>query len=57
MLLDLSGRLITAKEVNISSESQVETFRFPELSAKGNYLLKVTSEANKVNVTNKIVVQ
>ncbi len=56
-LLDLSGRLITAKEVNVSSESQIEEFRFPELSVKGNYLLRVSSDANKVNVTNKIVVQ
>jgi len=56
-LLDLSGRLITSKEVNISSEAQVEEFKFPELSVKGNYLLKVSSEVNKVNVTNKIVVQ
>jgi hypothetical protein len=56
-LLDLSGRLIAAKEVNISSEAQTEEFRFPELSVKGNYLLRVSSEVNKVNVTNKIVVQ
>ena len=56
-LLDLSGRLITSKEVSISSEFQVEEFRFPELSVKGNYLIRVSSEMNKVNVTNKIVVQ
>ncbi len=56
-LLDLSGRLITSKEVNISSEVQIEEFRFPELSVKGNYLLRVSSEVNKVSVTNKIVVQ
>ena len=56
-LLDLSGRLITAKEVNINSVAQIEEFRFPELSVKGNYLIRITSEANKVNVTNKIVVQ
>ena len=56
-LLDLSGRLITSKEVNIGSEAQVEEFRFPELSVKGSYLVRVTSDVNKVNVTNKIVVQ
>ena len=56
-LLDLSGRLVTAKEVNINSIAQIEEFRFPELSVKGNYLIRVTSEVNKVNVTNKIVVQ
>lgn len=56
-LLDLSGRLIGAKEVNISSEKQTEEFRFPELSVKGNYLIRVSSEVNKVNVTEKVVVQ
>ncbi|HUR67110.1 MAG TPA: T9SS type A sorting domain-containing protein, partial [Chitinophagaceae bacterium] len=56
-LLDISGALISTKEVNINSDSQIETFRFPELSVKGTYLLKVSSEVNKVNVTNKIVVQ
>jgi Secretion system C-terminal sorting domain len=56
-LLDLSGRLVSAKEVNINSVAQTEEFRFPDLSVKGNYLIRVTSEANKVNVTNKIVVQ
>lgn len=56
-LLDMSGRLISAKEVNVNSDAQIENFRFPELSVKGNYLIKVFSEQNKVNVTNKIVVQ
>lgn len=56
-LLDLSGRLITSKEVNISSEAQIEEFRFPELAVKGNYLIRVSNEVNKINVTNKIVVQ
>ena len=56
-LLDISGRLITSKDVTINGESQLEEFRFPELSVKGNYLIRVSSEVNKVNVTNKIVVQ
>lgn len=56
-LLDLAGRLIASKEVNVNSEAQTEEFRFPELSVKGNYLIRVTSEVNRVNVTNKIVVQ
>ena len=56
-LLDLSGQLIASKQININSDTQIETLRFPELSAKGSYLLKVSSEVNKVNLTNKIVVQ
>jgi len=56
-LLDISGKLIGTKEVTISGQVQIEEFRFPELSVKGNYLIKVTSEANQVNSVNKIVVQ
>ena len=56
-LLDMSGRIIGVREINISSESQTEEFRFPELSVKGNYLIRVSSEVNKVNVTNKVLVQ
>lgn len=56
-LMDIDGKLISSKEVNISSDKQTESFRFPELSVSGTYLLQVTSEINKVNVTNKIVVQ
>lgn len=56
-LLDLSGRLITAKEINVNSESQVEEIRFPELSVKGNYLLRISGASNKTAFTSKIVVQ
>jgi hypothetical protein len=56
-LLDISGRMIATKEVNVNSEAQIEEFRFPELSVKGNYLVRVTNETNKVNETIKIVVQ
>ena len=56
-LLDLTGKLVSSKEIVVSSESQVEEFRFPELNVKGTYLLRVYSALNQVNVTNKIVVQ
>lgn len=56
-LLDIDGKVISSKEVNVNSESQVENFSFPELTVKGSYLLKVTSTTNKVNVTSKLVVQ
>jgi hypothetical protein len=56
-LLDMSGRLIKAKEVNINSAMQIEEFRVPELSVKGNYLLKVSNGAGKISVTNKILIQ
>ena len=56
-LLDIDGKLISSKEITISSNTQIESLRFPELTARGNYLLKVSSEENKINVTNKIIVQ
>jgi hypothetical protein len=56
-LLDISGRVVGSKEVNINGGAQVEEFRFPELSVKGSYLIRVTNDASKINVTDKIVVQ
>ena len=55
-LLDISGRLVGSKEVNINGPAQIEEFRFPELSVKGNYLLQVTNEVNQVRVAEKILV-
>ncbi len=55
-LLDLSGRLIRAQEVNIMGKSQVVRFAVPEIS-KGNYLIKVFNEQNKVSATSQLVVQ
>jgi Secretion system C-terminal sorting domain len=54
--LDLSGKLISAQEVNVNGKVHVTNLNLPEV-AKGNYLIKIVSEANKVSVTNKIVVQ
>lgn len=56
-LLDLSGRMIGAKEINIGSPMQTEEFRFPELSVKGNYLIRVSNVQSRVNVVSKVVVQ
>jgi hypothetical protein len=56
-LLDITGRVIRTQEVNINGPAQIETLRFPELSVKGSYLVQVTNEANKVHVTEKVVVQ
>jgi len=55
--LDISGKLIRAQEVNIDNKIQVEEFRLPELIAKGNYLIKVFSDLNKVSIVNKLTVQ
>ena len=56
-LLDINGKLLSTREVTISSKNQVIEFRTPELLAKGTYLVKVYSEALKVNNITKISVQ
>ena len=56
-VLDLSGKLISAKELTINSKMQIEQLRLPELVGKGNYLVKVFSETNNVSRTTKLIVQ
>jgi len=55
--LDISGKLIKAQEVNIDNKIQVEEFKLPDMIAKGNYLIKVFNEPNKVSIVNKLAVQ
>jgi Secretion system C-terminal sorting domain len=55
-LLDLSGKLVSTHEVNLSAKSQITDFNLPDV-AKGSYFVKVISEPNKVSVTSKLVVQ
>jgi hypothetical protein len=56
-LFDMSGKMITSQEVTISNKAQIEEFRFPEAVTKGNYMIKVSNEANNISFNNKIVVQ
>ena len=56
-LIDIAGKLIQSKEVNINSNMQVEEVRIPRSVAGGSYLLRVSGLNNNVNVTNKIVIQ
>jgi hypothetical protein len=55
--MDIAGKLISAKQVNIGSKLQVEEYSLPELTARGNYLLKVVSDTKQVVGISKIVVQ
>jgi hypothetical protein len=55
--MDIAGKLISSRQVNISSKQQVEEYALPELTARGNYLLKVVSETKQVVGINKVVVQ
>jgi len=56
-LLDLSGKLLRTQDISITGKFQVEEFRLPDMVAKGNYLVKVVNELNKVSVATKLVVQ
>ena len=56
-LIDVAGKLIQSREVNVNSSMQIEEVRIPKTLSGGSYLLKVTNVANNVSVTNKLVVQ
>lgn len=56
-VLDLSGKMILSKVVNISSAAQFETIELnPEL-ARGMYMIKVINSGLKTVYTNKVMVQ
>jgi len=56
-LIDITGKLIQTKEVNINSNMHVEEIRIPRSLSGGSYLLKINGVNNNVSVTNKLVVQ
>lgn len=56
-LIDISGKLISSQAVTIANKMQVEEFKLPELTLRGNYLVKVVDGSNKALSINKIVVQ
>jgi hypothetical protein len=55
--MDISGQLISSRDVNVISSRQIEEFRLPEFVTKGNYLLKVINDENKISIVNKLTVQ
>jgi hypothetical protein len=56
-LYDVSGKLVSSKDVVIENKAQVEQFRLPSFIAAGNYLLKVIRESNNISLSNKLTVQ
>ena len=56
-LIDISGKLVKSQEINISNGTQVEEMKIPATLGRGNYLIKVTGQDNKVSFTSKLVVQ
>lgn len=56
-LIDITGKLIQSKEINVNSNMHIEEVRIPRSVSGGNYLLKINGKNNNVSVTNKLVVQ
>jgi hypothetical protein len=56
-LIDITGKLIQSKEINVNSSMHIEEVRIPRSVSGGNYLLKINGMNNNVSVTNKLVVQ
>ncbi|HSU27971.1 MAG TPA: T9SS type A sorting domain-containing protein [Chitinophagaceae bacterium] len=56
-LLDINGQLVSKSEVNVQNKVQSEDFRIPAEVTKGNYLIKIFSEPNKISQTTKLLVQ
>ena len=56
-LLDISGQLISKKNITIHNGMQVEEFRLPGFITSGSYLVKVVGHSNSTSYTEKIAVQ
>lgn len=56
-LLDITGKLIQSKEVNVNSSMHIEEVRIPQAVSRGSYLLRVTGITNTVSTTTKLAVQ
>jgi hypothetical protein len=55
--MDVSGKIISTENVAVNFKNQVKEFRLSQLMSKGNYLVKVVGEANKVSSVEQVVVQ
>ncbi|HEU4471098.1 MAG TPA: T9SS type A sorting domain-containing protein [Flavisolibacter sp.] len=56
-LLDVSGKLISARQVVINNKVQVVEYSLPAKTAAGNYFVRVVNETTQQSTTNKLVVQ
>jgi len=56
-LIDITGKLIQSKEINVRGSMHIEEVRIPKSVSGGNYLLKINGANNNVSFTNKLVVQ
>jgi hypothetical protein len=56
-LVDLTGRLLTSKNITVTAASQLETIMLDSKAAKGLYLLRVTNNDQKIVFVKKMFVQ
>jgi hypothetical protein len=56
-LFDVSGKMISSKEVVVNNKMQVEEYRLPSFITKGSYVLKVVGETNNTPLVSQITVQ
>ncbi|WP_207496574.1 T9SS type A sorting domain-containing protein [Aridibaculum aurantiacum] len=58
-LMDLSGKLLNAENINVGQRMQLHLLQLPKSLSQGTYLVKVVGDANKdkVLVTEQVVVQ
>lgn len=56
-LVDISGKLVSSRDITVNSEMQVEEFRLPSNITRGNYLLKVVGENASKAIVHKLLVQ
>jgi len=56
-LLDVAGQTVSTKYVTITSKTQVEELKLPELLTHGNYMVKVINTNNQLAGISKIVIQ
>lgn len=54
-LIDLTGKVVGSREIQVSNKVQTEEYKLPALLAKGNYLVKVVGENKLVSVNNLLV--
>lgn len=54
---DMSGKLISSREVVISNKIDVQEFKLPNLISKGPYMIKVVDRSKKAVSVNQLIVQ
>lgn len=56
-LMELSGKVISVRNIAINSKVQQVQFSLPQSLSKGSYLVKTVSDVNKVAVITKLIVE